>query len=554
MSDPIPDDASAKIAAIRREAEERDAARRAETLEVPYVDIRKTPVSVTALSLIPQADSERLGLAAIELRDRDVALAAEHPTDPEVRAYVDGLVARSYKAKLFLASRAGVEEAQLLYQYAAKPTEDITGEVKVGGEGQPASFAELQERIGSDALAAASTTELFQWIASGALGSKASDIHIEAKEEDALLRLRVDGILHDVGRLPPHAFKTLVNRIKLLSGLKLNVRSEAQDGRFSISLVDGSSAEVRVSIIPADTGEVVVMRVLDPASLAVSIQALGLRPDDEELILAELGRPNGIVLNTGPTGSGKTTTLYSFLRHISTPEVKVITIEDPIEYKVPGIDQTQVDPDGGYTFATGLRSILRQDPDVILVGEIRDGETAETALQAALTGHLVFSTLHTNSALGAMPRLVDLGVRPATIAPAVNVIIAQRLVRTLCVCKQEKVRDTALQAQLTAIVAGLPPRVDRAPYEAALSTGKEYVPGSCAVCSGFGYKGRKAIFEFLRVTDEVQAAIGDEMSELSLRKIAAAQGMVPMQHDGVLKAILGLTTIDEVVAVTGPVA
>lgn len=550
---PQPDDIQSKLSTIRRDAEERDAQHRAETLGVPYVDIRKAPVSIEALNVIPEADSEQLGLVAIERKDRIIALAAAHPTSPEVQARVTQLKSEGFVTKLYLASDAAIAEAQAFYKFVPKKTEDITGAVKVGGPDQPTSFQDLQQRLQKADYTTLSTTELFQWVASGALASNASDIHLEAKDEGALLRLRIDGLLHDVAPLPHHAFITLTNRIKLLSSLKLNVRSEAQDGRFTIDLVSGTSAEVRVSIIPSDSGEVIVMRVLDPESLSVDVTNLGLRKDDEELILKELGRPNGIVLNTGPTGSGKTTTLYSFLKHINSPEVKVITIEDPIEYKLAGIDQTQVDPEGGYTFASGLRSILRQDPDVILVGEIRDGETAETALQAALTGHLVFSTLHTNDAAGAIPRLVDLGVRPATIAPAINVIIAQRLVRILCVCKKEQPRDPAMQAQLEAVLARLPQRVDRKPYEEALAKKTEFVPGSCDICNGFGYKGRKAIFEFLQVTPDIQAAIGKEVSGLTLMEIAAKQEMVPMQYDGLLKAILGLTTIDEVVSVTGPI-
>jgi len=549
-----PDDVAAKLGAIRREAEERDAQHRANALDLPYADIRKVPVSIDALKVTPEEEARRLQVASIELRDRSIAVAAVHPNDPEVVSYLAALKARGYQVKTYVVSAAGVAEAYLFYRFVSQATEEITGEVKVGGAGQPDSFQELVARFQKADYTALGTTELFQWIASGALGSGASDIHLESKDEDALFRLRIDGILHDVARLPRKTFLTLTNRIKLLSGLKLNVRTESQDGRFTIELADGGSAEVRVSIIPADAGEVIVMRVLDPRSLSVDVGKLGLRADDEALILAELSRPNGLILNTGPTGSGKTTTLYSFLRHIANPEVKVITIEDPIEYKLDGIDQTQVDPDGGYTFSSGLRSILRQDPDVILIGEIRDGETAETALQAALTGHLVFSTLHTNSALGAVPRLIDLGVRPATIAPAVNVVIAQRLVRVLCSCKKEQPRDAALQAQLAAIVAGLPYRVDRTPYEAALQAGIEFVPGSCDLCDGFGYKGRRGIFEFLQVTDAVQLLIGRETSEMSLREAALSQGMVPMQHDGVLKSLVGLTTLQEVIEVTGPIS
>jgi type II secretory ATPase GspE/PulE/Tfp pilus assembly ATPase PilB-like protein len=261
-------------------------------------------------------------------------------------------------------------------------------------------------------------------------------------------------------------------------------------------------------------------------------------------------------LNTGPTGSGKTTTLYSFLNYIVSPEIKVITIEDPIEYRLTGIEQTQVDPEGGYTFASGLRSLLRQDPDVILVGEIRDGETADIAMQAALTGHLVFSTLHTNDALGAVPRLVDLGVRAATIGPAINVIIAQRLVRQLCQkCRTPRPFTPEEIQNLNTLLSKLPPRVNLAPYKEALEKhATTYVATGCTVCSGFGYKGRIAIFEFLRADTQVAETILKSPSQVALKKCADDQGMVTMQQDGLLKVLDGTTTFDEVMAVTGPIS
>jgi type II secretory ATPase GspE/PulE/Tfp pilus assembly ATPase PilB-like protein len=275
---------------------------------------------------------------------------------------------------------------------------------------------------------------------------------------------------------------------------------------------------------------------------------LGLRPDNLVIVKKALDRPNGLILNTGPTGSGKTTTLYAFLRSVNSPEMKIITLEDPIEYRIEGIEQTQVDEEAGYTFANGLRAIVRQDPDVILVGEIRDLETADIAMQSALTGHLVLSTLHTNDAVGAVPRLVNLGVKTVSIGPALTLVIAQRLVRVLCpACKKAASVDAATSEKITALLARLPARVDKAPYEKPTF----FAPVGCPQCNGIGYRGRIGIFEFLEGGPDLETTILREASEVSLREVAKKQGMVSMQEDGILKALSGITTLEEVVSVTG---
>ena len=277
---------------------------------------------------------------------------------------------------------------------------------------------------------------------------------------------------------------------------------------------------------------------------------LGLRKDDLEIIESELKRPNGMVLNTGPTGSGKTTTLYAFLKHKRSPEVKIITIEDPIEYHLEGIEQTQVDPEANYTFANGLRSLMRQDPDIILIGEIRDKETAEIAIQAALTGHLVFSTIHANQGSGAIPRLVDLGVKPTSIGPALNLIIAQRLVKRLCENCKVKVRiEPGIKNKFDKFLKNMPERVDKEGHREI----NLYEPKSCAKCQGSGYKGRVAIYELLKVSKEIEQLMNKGAGEIEIQEFAAKQGMVTMQQDGILKVISGITTIEEVEKVTGPV-
>ncbi len=337
--------------------------------------------------------------------------------------------------------------------------------------------------------------------------------------------------------------------MKLVSGLKINVSDAAQDGRFTTTLKQ-EDIEVRTSVIPSEYGETVVMRVLDPKTISLSLTDLGLRPDDREIIDRELKRPNGTILVTGPTGSGKTTSLYAFLKAVKSSELKIITIEDPIEYHLDGIEQTQVDPGSGYTFSTGLRSILRQDPDIILVGEIRDLETAEIGMHAALTGHLVFSTLHTNDAAGAVPRLVDLGAKTSIIGPAINIIIAQRLVRKLCDdCKVEIAPNEAILNKIKSFINGLPEKT-KSLY--ANQTPKLYEAKGCSKCHG-GFKGRIGIFEFLKCGDEMEALIARESTEEAIKKLGRSQGMVEMQGDGVLKAISGLTTLKEVERITGPV-
>jgi type IV pilus assembly protein PilB len=338
-----------------------------------------------------------------------------------------------------------------------------------------------------------------------------------------------------------------VSRIKLLSEMKLNVREAAQDGRFTIGLGD-KDIEMRVSVIPAEFGETIVMRILDPSATMVTLPDLGLRADNLATVKKQIARPNGLILNTGPTGSGKTTTLYAFLRTMNDPTMKIITLEDPIEYRIEGIEQTQVDNEAGYTFGNGLRAIVRQDPDVILVGEVRDLETADIALEAALTGHLVLSTLHTNDAVGAVPRLINLGVKAVSIGPALSLVIAQRLVRVLCKdCKKPIDTDAVIAEKIKKFLDALPAKVDRSLY----ANYKIYAPVGCEKCNGIGYKGRIGVFEFLEGGSDLEKTILHEASEVSLREVAARQEMVTMQQDGILKVLEGKTTFEEVEGATG---
>jgi type II secretory ATPase GspE/PulE/Tfp pilus assembly ATPase PilB-like protein len=386
------------------------------------------------------------------------------------------------------------------------------------------------------------TTLLSQIIMGGAVALGSSDIHLEPKKEFSLLRVRLDGILHEVINLELNVYKLLLSRLKLISGLKLNVFDRPQDGRFSI--VIDRNIEVRVSSLPSEHGETIVMRLLDPKSL-LNLEELGLRKELLKTLEKEIKKPNGMIIVTGPTGSGKTTTLYAILQKIKNPGIKIITLEDPIEYKLEGITQTQVNPKKGYDFANGLRAIVRQDPDVILVGEIRDLETATIALQAALTGHLVLSTLHTNDAAGTISRLIALGEKPVNIAPAINIAIAQRLIRK--VCQKCKKMENPSNEEKEKIEKAFEIIGKKAPYF-------EKIPKNvgCPECNFTGYKGRIGIYEFFLVDEEMESFILKESSIGETRKKAIEKGMVPMYQDGLLKVLEGISTIEEVERVAEP--
>lgn len=381
----------------------------------------------------------------------------------------------------------------------------------------------------------------------GAAGLRASDIHWEPEESSVRIRYRIDGLLYDAGAVPRASYDAIIARVKLLSGMKLNA-DRPQDGRFAVHF-SGRVVDIRVSGAPSQYGETFVLRVLDPATIHASLESLGLRADDLAIAREEIIAPNGMILNTGPTGSGKTTTLYAFLGERARPEIKIITIEDPIEYHIAGIEQTQVNLDAGYSFANGLKAIVRQDPDIMLIGEIRDQETAEIAIQAALTGHLVFSTIHANEAAGAISRLLDLNVKETSIGPAIHLIIGQRLVRRLCdVCKKPQPFDDALREELERQVAALPARVDRSLIPAI----RLFEPVGCDACDSLGYRGRIGIFEFLRVDEEIEHLVVQKAGKADIERLAVERGMVTMREDGIIKALCGITTIEEVVAATGP--
>ncbi len=544
-----------KLEDIRRIAEERDAERRAKRSGHAYVDLTKVPIATEALKLIPEETARTAKVAAIEYKAHEVAVAMYDPTSPAAQQVAQDLQAQRYGIKIFTASLSGLEGAWKMYKFVTKITSDITDKVKIEKQHfedlltKLTTFQKIETELKAADFHKISTTALFEIVLTGALATHASDIHFEAEEKKARVRFRLDGLLHDIyTELPLHNYEQLLSRIKLLSGLKINVYGEPQDGRFTVDLPN-KEVEMRISIVPSEFGETVVMRVLDPDAINVTLEGLGLRQDILELAKHELAKPNGLILNTGPTGSGKTTTLYAFLKSIVDPELKIITIEDPIEYRIEGIEQTQTHNDTGYTFAGGLRAMMRQDPDVILVGEIRDEETANIAMQASLTGHLVLSTLHANDSIATIPRLTDLGVKAETIGPALSLIIAQRLVRILCEhCKKEVAIDEMMKKKIEDFLAALPPHVNREPYK----TYKIFEAVGCTECNNLGYRGRRGIFEFLQVTPELQELILNQTSQHAIHEIADKQGTISFQKDGILKVFEGKTTFDEVEKITGP--
>lgn len=539
----------------RREAEERDAKRRATQAGFPYLNLALAAIETDAIALIPKEKAEEAKLAGVEYKGNNMVLAAYDPKESKAQEAIKELESKGLKLKIFIVSLTSLQRAWDFYKYVVKKTAPLTGEIIIDKERIDSLMKKLiksekiREEIINFDFKKFPTAQVLEIILAGALANRASDIHFEPSEEKVKLRYRVDGDLRDImPDFSKNIYSYLTSRIKLLSNLKINIRDEAQDGRFTVNL-GTKEVELRVAIAPSEFGEVIVMRILDPQAISLTLAQLGLRKDDLEILKVELNRPNGLILNTGPTGSGKTTTLYAFLKHRHSPSIKIITIEDPIEYHLEGIEQTQVKPESNYTFANGLRSLMRQDPDVILIGEIRDKETSEIAIQASLTGHLVFSTVHANQASGAIPRLVDLGVKPTSIGPALNLIIGQRLVKRFCEdCKVKEKVDAELKKKLEKFFKNLPERVDKADYKEI----DIYKPKGCEKCGDTGYKGRIAIYELLKVSKEIESLMTKGAGEVDIHDFALNQGMVTMQQDGILKVITGITTFKEVEKITGP--
>lgn len=537
------------VSTMRHKSEEEEASRFAATLNLPYIDTNIVPVSLDNLKLIEEEDARRLSVAIIQKIGRIITIVSTDPSKTETKEFITKFCKEfGLEAKIFVVSHYNFEK--ILEKYKKIVFTEILDQLSLNINDRYASNFEkslrdlvmLKERIKELPV-----TQVLGIIMAGATELGASDVHFEPEENDFRLRYRVDGVLQDVAFFPINVYRSIISRIKMMAGMKLNLSDIAQDGTFTINIGD-KKIDTRVSSIPGNYGESLVIRMLDPAAAHVDIEVLGLQGLAYETIQKQIQAPNGMILTTGPTGSGKTTTLYSIINKLNTPDKKIITIEDPIEYQLKGISQTQIEKDRGYTFANGLRAIVRQDPNIILVGEIRDDETADIAINSALTGHLVLSTFHTNSAIASVPRLIEMGVKPSFIAPAVNAIIAQRLVRKLCSCKEEYFPAKETIDSLKKILSIISPR---AKVEIPKDITKLYRPKGCLKCNNTGYKGRIGIFEVFTISPETEKLIMDLAGETEITMSVLEEGMVTMLQDGILKAISGITSIDEVKKETG---
>ena len=535
-----------KLAAIH-EREEEDLARIiADKYRLPYVNISLYPINMDALRLIPEADARAAEAIAFDKNGKHILIAFHSVENEHLNRILHDLETRGFIIERHMASRRGLSKIFERYEDLSLAAESKQGVFDISGE----ELAALSEKLSNlpalrmfltDAVnpaRRAQTSQLLEGILAAALAMRASDIHVEPEDTAIRLRFRLDGLLTDIFHFDAHAYKLLNSRIKLLSSLKLNVDNRAQDGRFSV-VVNDKEIEVRTSLIPGNYGESIVLRLLDPSGIERSFADMGINEKLYNRLAIEIRRPNGMLLTTGPTGSGKTTSLYAFLRDIHTPDIKIITIEDPIEYHLPGIVQTQVDG-REYTFASGLRSILRQDPDVIMVGEIRDMEVAETAIQAALTGHFVFSTLHTNNAAGAFPRLMDLGVDPKTIPSAVTVAMGQRLVRTLN--QETKVLRKTTDEEKRIMERVFSTLTDPSLMPASFEEVWDAAPGD----DDTGYKGRTGVHEAIFMDQQLADLLRMGPSSAEIEAETRRQGFLTMAQDGILKALRGETSLEEV--------
>ena len=538
-----------RVRTLHRKEEEELASILSRDHGVPYLDLSAHPINIDALRVIKEAEARAADIAIFNATDKKIDVAVRSPKNEKTMAAIEDLKRRGYLPEIFMVSHQSLERVWERYKDLSYSFETKSGALDISNEEvlemtrKVTSLDDIKKLI-EGALSmkrAYRISKILEIILAGAISLKASDIHLEPEEKDLRLRYRLDGILTDILHFDSETFELLLSRIKLISELRLNVKEKAQDGRFSIKLTD-VEIEVRTSLLPGPYGESVVLRVLNPNSIAVELEALGIHPRLFELLKKEIKKPNGMILTTGPTGSGKTTTLYAFLKKIYTPDIKVVTIENPIEYHMEGIVQTQAEERKGYTFAEGLRSALRQDPDVIMVGEIRDNETATVAINAALTGHLVLSTLHTNNAAGSFPRLLDLGVNAKVISSALNVSIAQRLVRKLCpACKKEIPLEGASKEVVDKILAKILDPI----YLEDIQREHLWTAVGCPECTGLGFKGRIGVYEAIFVDHEIEKAVIINPSERDIREAAKGQKLLTLVEDGMIKVLKGITTLEE---------
>ena len=500
--------------------------------------------------LIPEDSAKHYNMVPLNKKDEIIEIGMVYPRDMKAQEALEFLSRRSnfsYDVKLITIST--FREILAQYEELRKGAGAALG--AMGKEDDDENVERKEEEIKAENVEKmaeeAPIVRVVSVILKEAVEGGASDIHIEPEREKLEVRYRIDGRLHSSLILPKKIHQAVVARIKILSNLKIEERRLPQDGRF-FSEIAGKEIDFRVATMPTTLGEKVVLRVLDSQEGTMTIDELGMRDSTENIVTGGINKPTGMLLATGPTGSGKTTTLYSLLKTLNTEDVNIVTLEDPVEYFMPGVNQSQINHDIGYNFSNGLRQILRQDPDIIMVGEIRDQETAELAVHAALTGHIVLSTLHTNDAVGVIPRLTDMGIKPYLVPPSLNTAIAQRLVRRLCQhCKKEVEPTQRLKDIINHEIETLPSQEKEKINIENLTT---YQPVGCDQCGGDGFSGRIGIFEALEMTDEMSKLVLDDEGEGPLKEQAFKQGMITMRQDGILKALEGKTSLEVVLKAT----
>ncbi len=508
---------------------------KAQLLHVPFIKLEGKAIGADVLNLVPEPAARRYKIIPFEKQNDELYVAMEDPLDIQIIQFVEKR--SGMRIKPYLAIAEDILKA-IGDQYSQNLTSEVTSALKEVQSVSPEE--EVQE--GPEIIREAPVTNIVNQLLEYAIKTRASDIHIEPQEDRTRVRYRVDGILQEKILLPKGVHDALVSRIKILSVLKIDERRLPQDGRFTFTF-GSQEVDLRISTVPTVFGEKVVMRLLPKSSGAPTLLELGLRGASFKALESQLLRTHGIILICGPTGSGKTTTLYSILSKISTTKVNIVTIEDPVEYQISGVNQVQVNPGVGLTFASALRSFLRQDPNIIMVGEIRDSETADLAIQAALTGHQVFSTIHTNSAAGAPPRLLDMGVEPFLLTSALNAVVGQRVVRKICPhCKVQFDAPPEVVESIKQILGKFIPQ-NQAPIL------KLYKGQGCSFCGKTGYLGRIGIFEVLVISDAIAKLVLEHASSGAIEELATSSGMITMKQDGYMKVLEGVTTLEEVLRV-----
>ncbi len=530
---------------MRAQEEERYVQAMAPRFGFPYIYLRGYTINPEALLLIPEHTARTVGAVSFDVKQKVVSLAAKNPADPAVIELIADLTKRKYATQLYICSTQSLEHVYSRYKDVVATTTERKGVFEISPEDILKMKESIKMKEDIPALMATISTAnnirrisaTLELIFAGALALRASDIHIEPEDSGIRLRYRFDGVLHDIVDLDSYIYERMMSRLKLLSGMTLNAKKIAQDGRFTFDTGE-KEVEIRSSIIPGAIGESIVMRILDPSVASFTMENLHFNEYIKEAIRQQIKKPNGLIITTGPTGSGKTTALYALLREAHNEGIKIITIENPVEYKLDGIVQTQID--GEYTFASGLRAVLRQDPDIIMVGEVRDLEVAETAIHAAQTGHLVFTTLHTNSAAAGFPRLMDMGIDPRSFGTSINIMLGQRLVRILCSeCKEAYTPTEEEQKIMWASLRNHPYQLS-VPENPII-----YKAKGCPICGGTGYKGRAGIFEGIIMDEAVEEAVIRDPREHVILEAAKPQKIPTMLEDGIEKVLNGTTSLAE---------